>query len=597
MTCHAVSRGIFPRSAFLWLWFAAAAFLVCHPEGQAAQPAPAQLSMSAALADAPTGAPLSLPSPASRLLSWAECAERLADHRQSIDLLEERISTLEHPETPAQTPAPDTQAATDGEPASTRYEVGSDTAQPTSWDFGLRGESARKDFRVKIGGRTQFDASAFSTAAGPGQPPNEAGLTPSLSDTVNVRRARLRIEGRMYELYDWVCEYDFANQINMTNEIYPNEKDVGPLTSLTDMWLQLREIPLLGTVRVGNQKDPYGYEHLTSSRWLNFMERSFCQDAFEGPFNGGFLPGIQLLNSAYDGRLAWQVGEFKNVANPFGFSNFSGGSQTVGRFILLPVYEDEGRQLIHMAVSGRTMGLRDGKVRFRSRGEVRNSPSGPLNSIYADSGVLTGSWQNMAGLELVGNNGPWSFQSEYFGSWLYNATTTNLGPLVTNGFQPPPGTAVGTVFYQGGYAEVLYFLTGESRTYSLLESRFDRPIPRNNFYIVRDAARRQWSLSEGSWQVGMRANYLCLNDSGVNGGTLTGTTLGLNWLLSPNARVYFNYDLTYRQFISTPYKNSTTTTANLNTGAVTSTTSVVPSPSYNGSGFIHGLGMRLAFDF
>jgi hypothetical protein len=33
---------------------------------------------------------------------------------------------------------------------------------------------------------------------------------------------------------------------------------------------------------------------------------------------------------------------------------------------------------------------------------------------------------------------------------------------------------------------MLYFLAGESRTYPLIESRFDRPVPRNNFYIVHN---------------------------------------------------------------------------------------------------------------
>ena len=178
----------------------------------------------------------------------------------------------------------------------------------------------------------------------------------------------------------------------------------------------------------------------------------------------------------------------------------------------------------------------------------------------------------MVGLEFVGNNGPWSFQSEYFGSWLYNGVTTGKGGKGTTGQQPPAGTKVGTVFYQGGYAEVLYFLTGESRSYSLIESRFDRPIPRNNFYVVRSGGKNgRPVVSEGAWQVGARYNYLCLSDGQVNGGVLNGVTLGVNWLLNPNARLYFNYDITNRQFVN--------------------------NDNSNGSGWISGFGTRLAFDF
>ncbi len=557
-------------------------------------------------ADAPG---LALPSAAARLGSFEEVSEAVQAERRRISALETRLEELEQKAASAPEPLP-TPAAKDAvskakegdKPSAEKpgdkkdekkpaepYEIGTDKAFKPAWKDAFQAESANKDFRVKIGGRTQVDAVAFSAGPGPRQPPLQAGLDPGLADTVNMRRARFRIEGRMYEMYDWACEYDFVNQINVNNERYPTERDAGPLTAVTDLWMQVRELPILGTVRVGNQKDPYGYEHLTSSRWLNFMERSFSQDAFEGPFNNGFLPGIQVMNNNEAGDVAWQVGEFKNTTNPFGFSNSSGGSMTVGRLVYLPVFEDEGRKLIHLGLSGRTMEPRRtytafdpitgapigdpiNAVRFRSRGDIRNGPPGPLNSIYADSGLLRGTWQNMIGLEFVGNNGPWSFQSEYFGSWLYNATTTGIGAPGTSGQQPPKGTNVGTVYYQGGYAEVLYFLTGESRTYSKVEYRFDRPIPHNNFYAIRGGGSgRRISVSEGAWQVGMRYNYLCLSDGQVNGGVLNGMTLGLNWLLNPNARIYFNYDFTYRQFVN--------------------------SNNVNGSGCINGFGTRLAFDF
>lgn len=468
-----------------------------------------------------------------------------------------------------------------------------DRSMTASWAESLRLESPGRDFALKIGGRVQVDSTAFTAGPGPARPPGEAGLDPSISGAVNFRRARLRAEGRMYEVYDWAAEYDFVNQLTGNNEVFPTQRDPGPTTAVTDLWLQVRELPWLGIVRVGNQKDPFGFEHLTTSRWLNFMERSYAFDAFEGPFNDGFLPGIQLLNASAEVPLAWYVGQFKNTTNPFGYSNTDGGSMTVGRLVYLPVFADEGERLVHLGVSGRTMepqrrqlgydplsgqwtGPTVPAVRFRSRGDIRNGPPGPVNSIYADTGLLIGSWQNMLGLEFVGNRGPWSWQSEYFGSWLYDARTPSLArdgfeniPGTTGG-QPPPGTGLGTVFYQGGYAEVLYFLTGESRTYSRLESRFDRPIPRTTFSASRDPRGRP-RLSAGAWQVGLRYNYLCLDDGEVNGGVLNGVTLGLNWLLNPNARVYFNYDYTSRQFVNML--------------------------GDDGSGGIHGFGTRLAFDF
>jgi phosphate-selective porin OprO/OprP len=444
-------------------------------------------------------------------------------------------------------------------------------------DDPLRGDEPATAM-VRIGGLVQLDNTAYAASAGPMQPIDQAGLAPPLSDAVNFRRARLRVDGRRGDQFDWAAEYDFVNQINANNQIDPLWPSQGPYPALTDLWLRMSDVPFLGALRAGNQKDPFGYEHLSSCRYLDFMERSFCQDAFVGPFNDGFVPGISARNGTTDGLLGWEAGGFVNTAAPFGFSDFAGGSMTVGRIVWVPTYEDDGHRLLHIGLAGRTMQPRNGLVRFRSRGGLWNGPPGPENAIYADSGVLAGSWQNMLGTELVANAGPWSMQAEYFGSWLYDAATTDIGPLSTAGWQPPPGTPVGTVFYQGGYVETTYFLTGESRTYSLVEHRFDRPQPRHVLALSQHRPR-----GFGAWQAAARYNYLCLNDGQVNGGLLNGMTLGLNWLLTPNARLVFNYDLTHRDYKSTPWANGPS--------------GPVPVPSYDGSGTIHGFGCRLGFDF
>ena len=538
--------------------------------------------------DAPA---LMLPSVTAGFDSFDDVSAAFQDDRKKVAALEKRLAELEQKAAKRveSIPAPDPKPAgmdagskdakkdakKDEKKPEEPYEVGSDLGMTAKWNYGLQAESAHKDFRVNVGGRIQMDQVAFTEGPGPAQPQDQGGLAPLLRNAIDFRRARLRVDGRMYELYDFVGEYDFSNQLNANAATFPTESSLGNYAAITENWIQIREVPGVGIIRGGNQKDPFGFEHLTSSRWLNFMERSYAQDLYEGPFNNGFVPGVRLLNTTDDKRATWSVGAFKNTVNPFGFIDNSSGNAAVGRLTWLPYYEDEGKKLLHLGVAGRAMQTNNGQVRYRTRGNLRDGPPGPLNAIYLDSGLLGGDWINQMGLELVGNNGPWSFQSEYFANWLYNTTSATgaFDPKSPNygtaGLQPN-GAPCGTYFTNSGYAEVLYFVTGESRAYDRLEARFDRPIPRNNFYVVRDPTGRL-RASEGAVQLAMRYQYACLSDHQINGGTLNALTFGVNWMFNPNSRLYFNYDFAYRDF-----------TNNLNN---------------NASGWITGFGTRLAFDF
>jgi len=133
------------------------------------------------------------------------------------------------------------------------------------------------------------------------------------SDAVDFRRARLRMEGTIYKTIDYIMEYDFLNTVNDNPGLQPaSVSNVINVPAPTDLQWTFREVPGVGNVRVGNQKEPIGLEHITSSRYLDFMERSFNQDAYTGPFNNGFTPGVSIFsNFGEDQRGLWHFGVFK----------------------------------------------------------------------------------------------------------------------------------------------------------------------------------------------------------------------------------------------------------------------------------------------
>lgn len=423
---------------------------------------------------------------------------------------------------------------------------------------GLWFESPDKVFQFHLGGRTQMDSSFFS--AGHPVQFGPKGIGP-LRDGVDIRRMRIRAEGAMYENMLYVMEWDFIN-----TSIPQGKAGFPPLTSTAntpaagipvplDLWVTFRKIPYIGHIRIGNQKEPIGFERLTSSRFLNFMERSFNHDVFYGPFDNGFIPGISTFNTYADRFGTYALGLYKNVTNPYAYDIGGGNYKVTGRVTGLLLYQDDGRDVMHLGVSARESGYDNGTARFRARGPERAGISSTW-PLYANTGVINGhGGQQDLNLESANVFGPWTIDAEYLFHWGHNASF--------------PGKAdVGTVFYSGGYVEVLYFLTGEHRAYIRESGLYDRVVPRKNAYWVegKDGAANEFGY--GAWQVGARYNYLNLNDKSINGGILNDVTLGLNWFINPNLKFQFNYSVTDRQ-----------------------------SPGGQSNGLIQGLGMRCAMDY
>lgn len=420
------------------------------------------------------------------------------------------------------------------------------------WRNGLRFESADKAFSLFVGGRVQFDVVSYLTTA---TLRNNIPGTTRLDDGVSFRRVRLDMGGTIYKNIEFYTQVDFANGfVAVPNTTAQNSATVTNATYPTDLWVQFKDLPYVGNIRVGNQKPLYSFEHMTSSRFLNFLERSTGFDAFAEGQNNGFEPGITAFDTYADKRGTWGVGLFKTTRSPFGWNVGRNEAEVNARVTYLPVYEDGGRYLVHVGVGAAHRDLDQDQTRFRARLDARDSPSA-FSPLLADTGNFFGKQQQILVPEFVAVAGPWSMQAEYYASWVGDVQAVRAnGTRMAN---------QGTSYFQSAYVEVHCFLTGEHREYSRESAAFTRVVPRRPL-----AWTRSGFTGWGAWQLAARYSYLDLNSKNVRGGETHDMTLGVNWFLNPNMKVQWNYFLAGRN---------------------------VANPA--GDGLIHGFAVRTAIDF
>jgi phosphate-selective porin OprO and OprP len=460
------------------------------------------------------------------------------------------------PQLPAVVPAlpAHPEAASTDPPASKAIELPAISAASTpirfdaTWDNGLFLKSTDDQFRFHAGGIGQIDSVWLIGPQGNFVAPGGSTSGVGNAAATQLRRAILQVDGTVYGQFDFMIQYDFANASNDNSGLQPASfSDLTSSPAPQNIWMQVRDVPYFGIVRVGSQKMPIGMDNNTGSAFLPFMERSDNYDAFYGTFNNGFALGITARDWSESERLTWQYGIYRPATNVFGvaLNKYSVG----GRMTALPVYEDDGEELIHVGLGTFSGELVENQLRDRARTLLRNGP-GFAVPILVDTGEIPGSRQYTIGPEFAAVYGPLSVQAEWAGQWLTDADPNNQQQ--------------GTVFYHGGYVEALYFLTGEHELYDKHEGVFGRVIPRSNFHTTAGDCCRGY----GAWQVGVRFSYLDLNDKTIQGGQVYDWTLGLNWYLNPNMKVQLNYIAEHRDM----------ETAGVN-------------------GWINGVGMRASYDF
>jgi len=446
------------------------------------------------------------------------------------------------------------------------YKVGTDLKMSASWQNGLVLTTPNKDFSFHIGGWIQYDNVFWDQSpallAAPGSRPTMAkqgvasgpvtGGIGDLEDGTYFRRIRLMTDGVFFENYEYTL-------------ILALENDQYSTIGLDEFWVGAKDIPLIGTARLGHVKNASGFEGdmTASSRCMTFMERSSYSETIE--LNQNFVTGLWLGDNYFDQRATYTFVAFRADQGSSTGVYFGDGQYGMqGRLTALPIWEEDGRCWTHIGVSGgwRANGNNIGTsplrtIEIRARPELRDddpagNPSGGQavpnanDSRLVDTGVIAANSDWLLGLELCSVWGPFSVQAEYGFNWVEDATAIIPSAATPKG---TPLTSPQNYCFNGGYVQLAYTLTGENRAYDKRLGRlntyyFGPQGPYNNAWWVRGDDGR-YTFNWGAWEIAARYSYINLNDgAGLNriqGGTMNGFTAGLNWYLNTNLKFQFDY--------------------------------------------------------
>lgn len=374
--------------------------------------------------------------------------------------------------------------------------------------------TSHPESKLRVFGRINTDLWTF-----PGESPGVNGFESGNNDIppqdwFGFRRLRLGALGTIRENMEYKIEMEFAD---------------GDDVEFRDAYLGFTDLPYLQTVRIGNQKRPYGLDNLNSSRYNVFMERDLAISAF-GVGNRRF--GIMSRGSSDDLAWNWRYGLY-NLTNIESIGHYTSNhwqGQVAGRLANTMWYDElsDGRGYAHVGVSG-TWANPNGNAstnNFAGSGinqaQFQTRPEARTESTWLDTGMINGAdHYTLLGLENVVNFGAVQFCGEYQTVWL---DRDNAGQL----------------YFHGGYFYVSYFLTGEHMPWNRGSGTLQRIYPFENFFLVdtaRDGVRGGW----GAWQIAARYSTVDLADADIQGGIGDSVTLGLNWYWNPWSRMQFNY--------------------------------------------------------
>ena len=365
------------------------------------------------------------------------------------------------------------------------------------WNNGLTAQTADGKNSVSLSGRIHTDYRAFSddTAA----------------STFDIRRAYLGLSGKVNGWITWDVTGDFAQSTTTL--------DVG--------WVNLA-FSDAAQLRFGQFKMPMTIEELTSSRFIDFQERSLVNRLAPAKERGIMLHGVPTAGVTY--AIAVSNGQGKNTNET---STANDKPDLIGRVSvnIAEILGSQASNVYHLAVSG-SQGTQPASMTFNSTTEPRGAR---FFDLAAGSFTGAGVDRQRMGFEASLAQGPLKFQAEWL-SANYSGTNASRVAFDRN--------------IETYYVSLLWMVTGERYAESYRNGTYGRIVP---YSIYSPGGTGTGAFELGLRYSGFNASDFKLNNAAgtgvltANSGTTRYTngaetlTLQAKWIATPNLRFIADY--------------------------------------------------------
>jgi len=355
---------------------------------------------------------------------------------------------------------------------------------------GFSWESGDKEHSISLSGRVHADFRSFDIDS----------TNSNTADTFDIRRAYLGVSGKIYKDWSFEVTSDVAN--STLEYAYVNYKASDSLQ-----------------FRMGAFKMPFSFEELTSSRFIDFQERSLV-NAFVPAKDQGLMIHGEPVKNTFGYALAAMNGSGKNTDE----ANAVADDKEMivrGALNFAPMANLSGA-VLHLG-AGYTTGTLPGTTALT--GGIRTEGRGiTFLTVNAPPGAAANSEtdRDRLGLEGMVAWGPLKLQTE----------------LVKSSFE---NSSVGyDTEIDAYYAALTWLITGEKYADFYTLNGMRAIVPNRQF--------KKGAEGMGAWELGVRMSKI---DAGeLTGAQFTGTneadaiTVGLKWVPVTPVRIYLNYTQT-----------------------------------------------------